>query len=173
MTAISDALPDGESVRERLSLRTGGSVVLSDDFLLVVTDADSGDPNLTRVALDDVAEVTVEEFDTFLAVLSILLVGYGLYSVPNGALLGTAFAGFGAASLYWTYRKRGKTRIKVEGRAKPISLFPADTDAFTSALRPLLEAEAGDEGGNDEGADEKNSVDEGENDGSEGEDESG
>ncbi|UPV76336.1 hypothetical protein M0R89_19430 (plasmid) [Halorussus limi] len=146
MTAISEALPDGETVRERLALRTGGSVVLSDDFLLVVTGEGSGDPDLTRVALDDVAEVTVEEFDYFLAVLSVLLVGYGLYSVPRSAALGLAFAAFGAASLYWTYRKRGKARIKVEGRAKPISLFPADTDAFTSALRPLLEVETGDGG---------------------------
>ncbi len=145
MTAISDALPDGETVSERLSLRTGGSVALSDDYLLVVTDEESGDPDLTRVALDDVAEVTVEKFDTFLAVLSVLLVGYGLYSVPRSALLGLAFAAFGAVSLYWTYRKRGKVRIRVEGRAKPISLFPADTDAFTSALRPLLDVDANDE----------------------------
>jgi len=145
MTAISDALPEGETVRERLSLRTGGSVALSEDYLLVVTDADSGDPNLTRVALDDVAEVTVEEFDYFLAILSVLLVGYGLYSVLQGALLAVAFAGFGAVSLYWTYRKRGKARIKVEGRAKPISLFPADTDAFIQTLRPLLDVDSDDE----------------------------
>ncbi|WP_135854051.1 hypothetical protein [Halorussus salinus] len=152
MTAISDALPDGESVRERLSLRTGGSVALSDDYLLVVTDADSDDPDLTRVALDDVAEVTVEEFDTFLAVLSVLLVGYGLYSVRGSALLGLAFAAFGAVSLYWTYRKRGKVRIRVEGRAKPISVFPADTDAFAEALRPLLDIESSDEREDDESA---------------------
>jgi hypothetical protein len=140
MTAISDALSDGETVRERLSLRTGGSVALTDDSLLVVTDESSdGGPNLTRVALADVVEVTVEKYDHFLAVLSVLLVGYGLYSVPRNAPVGFAFAGFGAASLYWTYHKRGKARIAVEGRAKPISVFPADTDAFTDALRPLLE----------------------------------
>ncbi|WP_128478789.1 hypothetical protein [Halorussus pelagicus] len=143
MTAISDALPDGETVRERLSLRTGGSVALTGDSLLVVTGESSGDPDLTRVALDDVVEVTVEKFDYFLAVLSILLVSYGLYSVPKSALLGAAFAVFGTASLYWTYRKRGKARIKVEGRAKPISVFPADTEAFTDALRSLLDLESG------------------------------
>ena len=143
MTAISDALPEGETVRERLSLRTGGSVALSEDYLLVVTDADSGDPNLTRVALDDVAEVTVEEFDTFLAVLSILLVGYGLYSVLQGALLAVAFAGFGAVSLYWTYRKRGKARIRVADRPKPISVFPEDTASFVAALEPVMAGESG------------------------------
>lgn len=143
MTRSTDALAEGATVRERLPLRTGGSVALTDDDLFVVTADSSGDEEVTRVALDDVAEVTVEDLDWFLAVLSALLVGYGLYSIPRSALLGLAFAAFGAASLYWTYRKRGKARIRVVGRPKPISVFPADTGAFSDAVEPAL-AGAGD-----------------------------
>jgi hypothetical protein len=133
MTDVTEALERGESVRERLPLRTGGSVAVTDDCLLV-----SADEELTRVELDEVAEITVQDFDWFLAILSGLLVGYGLYSVPQSAAIGFAFAGFGAASLYWTYRKRGKARIKVVGRSKPISVFPADTGAFMDAMEPAL-----------------------------------
>lgn len=128
----TEALEPDETVRERLPLRTGGAVVVTDDRLLVESD------ELTRVDLDDVAEVTVEDFDWFLGVLSALLVGYGLYSVPRNAALGLAFAAFGGASLYWAYRKRGKARVRVVGRPKPISVFPADAAAFYDALEPVL-----------------------------------
>jgi hypothetical protein len=150
MTALSEAVGDDETVSQRLSLRTGGSVALTDDYLLV-----SADGEITSIALDDVAEVTIEAFDWFLGVLSVLLVGYGLYSIPKSALLGGAFAAFGAASLYWTYRKRGKARIKVTGRPKPISVFPADTEAFADALEPLrAETDEGvEEGGRPDGRD--------------------
>ncbi|WP_276302159.1 hypothetical protein [Halorussus lipolyticus] len=142
MTALSDAVGDDE-IRERLPLRTGGTVVVTDDRLLV-----SADDEITSIALDDVAEVTIEAFDWFLAVLSVLLVGYGLYSIPRSVLLGGAFAVFGAGSLYWTYRKRGKARIKVADRPKPISVFPADTAAFADALESLrVEADGADEAG--------------------------
>jgi hypothetical protein len=133
MTDVTEALASDERVRERLTLRTGGSVAVTDDRLLV-----NADDELTRIELDEVTEVTVEDFDWFLGVLSVLLVGYGLYSIPRSALLGLVFAAFGAASLYWTYRKRGKARIKVVGRSKPISVFPADTDAFYDALEPVM-----------------------------------
>jgi len=136
----ADALDAGETVRERLALRTGGSVVLTEDRLLVQSDDGSGDDELTAVDFGQVAEVTVEDFDWFLGVLSALLVGYGLYSIPRNALLGLAFAAFGAASLYWSYRKRGKARIKVLDRPKPISVFPADTGAFRDALEPAMAA---------------------------------
>jgi len=129
MTDVTDALEPGETVRERLSLRTGGSVTVTDDRLLVAADGE-----LTGVELDEVTEVTVEEFDYFLGVLSVALVGYGVYSLSRNAALGLAFATFGAASCYWTYRKRGKARIKVAGRSRPISVFPADTESFVDVL---------------------------------------
>ena len=137
MTDVTDALVADERVTERLSLRTGGTLVLTDDRLLV--DA-SGE--VTTVELDDVAEVTVEDYDWFLLVLSVSLVGYGLYSTTRDLAIGLAFAGFGAASLLWTYRKRGKVRVKVEGRAKPLSVFPEDTEGFTDAMEVALRDDA-------------------------------
>ena len=142
MTDVTEALASGERVREHLPLRTGGSVAVTDDRLLVDADGE-----LMRIELDDVAEVTVEDFDWFLGVLSVLLVGYGLYSIPRSAPLGTGFAAFGAASLYWTYRKRGKARIKVVGRSKPVSVFPADTGTFMDALEPVMAEERDERGG--------------------------
>lgn len=133
MTDVSDALADGETVRERLPLRTGGSVAVTDDRLLV-----AADDEVIRVELDEVAEVTVEDFDWFVGVLSAVLVGWGLYSTPRSLPLGLAFAAFGAVSLYWTYRKRGKARIKVVDRPKPISVFPEDTGTFMDALEPVM-----------------------------------
>ncbi|USZ69925.1 hypothetical protein NGM10_16100 (plasmid) [Halorussus salilacus] len=129
MTDVTDALADGERVRDRFPLRTGGSVALTDDGLLVAT----GD-SVIRIDRDDIAEITVEDFDWFVGLLSVVLVGWGLYSTRRDLLLGLGFAAFGAASCYWTYRKRGKARIKVAGRPKPVSVFPADPGAFTDAM---------------------------------------
>ncbi|WP_135830050.1 hypothetical protein [Halorussus halobius] len=136
MTDATDALEPGETVRERLALRTGGSVTVTDDRLLVAADGD-----LTRIALEEVAEVTVEEFDHWLGVLSVALVGYGLYSVSRNVALGLAFVAVGAGGCYWTYRKRGKARIEVAGRSRPISVFPTETDALVAALDPAMAAD--------------------------------
>lgn len=133
MIDVSDSLRESEQVEERLSLRTGGSLALTDERLLV-----DADDEVTTVELADVVEVTVERYDWFLLVLSVSLVGYGLYSTQRSLPIGLAFTGFGAASLFWTYRKRGKVRVKVEGRAKPLSMFPEDTDAFSDAMEVAL-----------------------------------
>ncbi|WP_115865570.1 hypothetical protein [Halorussus litoreus] len=146
-STAADALDAGETVRERLPLRTGGSVVLTGDRLLVQSDDGSGGDAVTAVDFDQIAEVTVEQFDWFLGVLSALLVGYGLYSIPRSLPLGLAFAAFGAASLYWSYRKRGKARIKVLDRPKPISVFPADIGAFRDALEPAMATGSDDSSG--------------------------
>lgn len=133
MTDVTDALADREQVRERFPLRTGGSVALTDDRLLV-----AAGESVIRIDRDDIAEITVEGFDWFLGLMSVLLVGWGLYSTQRSLALGLAFATFGAGSLYWTYHKRGKARIKVAGRPKPVSVFPADTGAFTEAMEAAV-----------------------------------
>lgn len=147
MTDVADALAEHERVRERLPLRTGGAVALTDDRLLVAADG-----SVTRIDIDEVAEITVEDVDWFLGVLSALLVGYGIYSISRNVALGLAFAVFGAGSLYWTYRKRGKARIKVAGRSKPLSVFPADTGAFSAAMEAALARGGGDGDGDGGGA---------------------
>ena len=104
------------------TLRTGGTVVLGADRLVV----DRGDSPVV-VDLDDIVEVSLQDVDWFLAVMSAALVGFGLLSLDRSVLLGGAFAVAGAASLALTYRKRYALRIQVTGRTDPLSFFKQKT----------------------------------------------
>lgn len=128
-----DAAVGEATIRERLSLRRGGTVAVTDDEFVVAAGGD-----VTRVALDEITEVTVEEFDWFLGLLSAGLVAWGLYSTQRSVPLGLAFAAFGAVSLYWTYRKRGKARVKVVDRPKPLTMYPEDGESFLAAMEVAL-----------------------------------
>jgi len=116
------------------TLRTGGSVVLGADRLVV----DRGDGPIV-IDLDDVVEVSLQDIDWFLAVMSAALVGFGLLSLDRSALLGGAFAVAGAGSLALTYRKRHALRIRVAGRADPLRCFPADPRALLAELEQALD----------------------------------
>jgi hypothetical protein len=135
MTDLDAAVGDA-AVRDRLALRRGGTVAVTEDDLVIEADGE-----VTRVALDEVAEVTFEEFDWFLGVLSVALAVWGLYSTQQSVALGLAFAAFGLGSLYWTYRKRGKAKIRVVDRPKPLTVFPADSTAFMDALEVAIAEE--------------------------------
>jgi hypothetical protein len=132
--ATDPSVPD-ERIEYRCDLRTGGWVGLTDDHLLVV-DPDDDD---VRVALDEVAQVTLQDFDWFVGVLSVALVGFGLFMTRQNALGGLAFAAFGAASLYWSYRKRQEVHVHVADRPKPITLYPAAADEFYETLGREIE----------------------------------
>jgi len=135
MTDLDAAVGDA-AVRDRLALRRGGTVAVTEDDLVIEADGE-----VTSVALDEVAEVTFEEFDWFLGVLSVALAVWGLYSTQRSVALGLAFAAFGVGSLYWTYRKRGKAKIRVVDRPKPLTVFPADSTAFMDALEVAIAEE--------------------------------
>jgi len=115
------------------SLRTGGTVVLGVDRLVV----DRGDGPVV-VDLDDVVEVSLQDIDWFLAVMSAALVGFGLLSLDRSVLLGGAFAVAGAVSLALTYRKRNALRIQVAGRADPLRCFPAEPQTLLAELEAAL-----------------------------------
>ncbi|WP_132058686.1 hypothetical protein [Halorussus amylolyticus] len=134
MTDVADALEDDERVLERFPLRTGGTLALTDTSLLV--DAAG---SVTRIDREDIVEITVEQFDWFVGLLSLVLFGWGLISTRRDVAVGLIFASIGGASVYWTYRKRGKVRIKVEGRPRPMSVFPEDTGQFTDAMEAALD----------------------------------
>ncbi|GCF14576.1 hypothetical protein Harman_25110 [Haloarcula mannanilytica] len=114
-------------------LRTGGTVVLGADRLVV----DRGDGPLV-VDLDDVVEVSLQDIDWFLAVMSAALVGFGLLSLDRSVLLGGAFAVAGAVSLALTYRKRNALRIQVTGRTDPLKCFPAEPQTLLAELESAL-----------------------------------
>ncbi|MBO4249590.1 hypothetical protein IL252_17455, partial [Halomicrobium sp. IBSBa] len=105
--ATADTASPVSDQRYAGTLRTGGTVVLGADRLVV----DRGD-NPVVVDLDDIVEVSLQDVDWFLAVMSAALVGFGLLSLDRSVLLGGAFAVAGAASLALTYRKRYALRIQ-------------------------------------------------------------
>lgn len=94
----------------------------------------------TRVAFDDLSELAYRDVDYFVVVLSIVLVGFGLWFVQRNpaALL---FTLVGAASLVRLYRHRGELVIRVTGRAKPLTFHPADAPAFYDALGETMGGE--------------------------------
>jgi hypothetical protein len=130
---LEAALDEGEALRHHSLLRTGGTAGLTDDRLLVL------DEERVSAELDAIEEVTVQTLDRFLVVLSVLLVGFGLYSTRMHVLGGVAFALVGLASCYWTYRNRNEVLVRVRGRANPLKLYPVETEPFRAALERALD----------------------------------
>lgn len=123
------------ATRFETGTRFGGWVGLTDEALLLARDDEC-----VRVALDDVAQVTVEEYDYFLAVLSAILVGFGLWYArqhPTALLFSLA----GLASGYRVYRHRGEVTVHVRDRPRPIRFHPRDLDGFLTAVESSGEAE--------------------------------
>jgi len=131
--ATADTASPVSDERYAGSLRRGGSVVLGDDRLVV----DRGDGRVV-VDLDDVVEVSLQDVDWFLAVMSAALVGFGLLSLCRSVPLGGAFAVAGAVSLALTYRKRNALRIQVAGRADPLRCYPEDPGTLLDELDRAL-----------------------------------
>lgn len=124
----------GEALRYHAPLRRGGHVGVTDDRVLVVRGEET-----TSVELAAVAEVTVQSFDWFLGLLSGGLVGFGLLSTGRSAIGGLLFAAFGLASLFWTYRKRGKVQLHLHNRRKAVTFYPEPPEAFREALGEALD----------------------------------
>jgi len=131
--AAADATSPVRAERYTGALRTGGTVVLGADRLIV----DRGDDPVV-VDLDDVVEVSLQDMDWFLAVMSFALVGFGLLSLDRSVLLGGAFAVAGAVSLALTYRKRNALRIQVAGRTDPLRCFPVEPQTLLAELEAAL-----------------------------------
>lgn len=132
---MTGSAPDGEQFDYRADLRHGGWAGVTSSSLVVSTDEEY------HIDAEAIEEVTVEDFDYFVGLLGVVLVGYGVYSLQANALFGLAFTGVGLGSLYLTYRKRDRVRIRVVGRPKPLTVYPTSTGAFTAALEPLLATE--------------------------------
>jgi|GEM_PF-575726 len=118
-------------------LRRGEAVTIEGDALLV----DKGDDEQVRVELDDLLEVTRREMDWFTGVLSVVLVGIGLYLTQEHVLGGLGFAAAGVVSVYLTYRRRDEINLRVRGRTKPLKVYPENGDRFYADLGQLLEVE--------------------------------
>jgi len=131
---LQSALGEGEALRFNAVERRGGVVGLTDERLVIVSEDE-----VTVVPFENVDEATVQSFDWFLGLMSVLLVGFGVYSTRMNVLAGLAFAVAGLASLYLTYRKRGRVRIRLHTRAKPVTVYLSETDSFEAAFERQMD----------------------------------
>lgn len=129
--AFADIEPD---IAVSFALRGGGHLGLGEDAVYVARDDET-----LRVDAGDIVEVQQNDVDWFHAILSVVLVGFGLWATTRNVLGGLAFSAAGVASLYVTYRKRGTLTFQVQGRAKPLKLYPERSEEAYEALRPLMD----------------------------------
>lgn len=127
-------LDRGERLYYRGSLRHGGEIAVTEKRVLV-----RSDDELTSVPYTNVSEVATESFNWFLAIISGALVLFGLYSIPENAILGAVFAATGLWSLYRSYRRRDRMRIHTHSQPKPVEVFPTDVEAVYDELEPAIE----------------------------------
>jgi hypothetical protein len=128
-----EALEENEMAQAEFSLRRGGVVGLTSDYILVFRDGE-----MIRVSLNQVTEVILDSIDWFLVVMSVVIIGFGVVSLDRSILGGLIFVTIGIVNFYLTYRKRGALRIRVTDRRKPMTIRPEDPQAVYDALEPLL-----------------------------------
>lgn len=128
MAGESEAVYDGD-------LRRGGRITVTSDRVLV----DRPDKESVTVPLPSVVDVSLQDIDWFLVVMSLGLVGFGLASVGRSPLRAGLFVVAGLVSTALTYRKRGALRISVSGETRPLRLFPVDPTACYGALESVLD----------------------------------
>lgn len=127
-------LEAGEALRYEDDLRTGGALGITDERLLVVND------HTISVPLENVKEVRFRSFDWFLALLSLALVLFGLVSTTRHLVGGALFVAAGVASLYLTYRKRGRVTVDLHTRGEPVTFHLEDIDGFREAMEARIHA---------------------------------
>ena len=137
MTNVNNFLTEiDDHIIETFSLRSGNTLVCTDDALYVVRDGD----DTIRISRNNIAEVQYDDFDWFLGFVSLALIGFGFYSTSRDVLLGLGFAGAGIVSFYLTYRKRSKISVRVAGRPKPLGVYPESGQTTYEALGSWIES---------------------------------
>jgi len=142
---LAGEVPAGEALRYHGALRHGGRVGLTDERLLVVRDGET-----TSVRHESVVEVTVDDFDWFVGLLSVAIVGFGILSLDRNVVLGLGFAVAGVVFLYRTYRRRGSVTVRVQNRPKPLEFHPEELAEFRVAADRLLVGSPVDETASDD-----------------------
>lgn len=125
----------GERLHYRGDLRHGGDVAVTEDRVLVRS-ADE----LVSVPYENVSEVSHEQFDWFLGLVSAALVAFGVYGLTRNPLIGVVFVLGGLWSLQRSYRHRDLVRIRAHNQPKPVELYPEDVDELYAALEPAIES---------------------------------
>lgn len=133
---LQTLVTDGGTVRESHSLRRGGILEVTDDDLVITRDDES-----VRIKIEQIVEVSHAQFDYFLSILSLALVGFGILSFERNVPAALLFTVAGIASMYRTYNRRGQLKFRVKGRAKPLIVYPVHAEAVYNGLEPYVAAE--------------------------------
>lgn len=111
---------DGTTIT-RMGLRRGGWIGYNEEGVYV----DRDDKTKIKIEHANVTQVGLKSAEWDLVVMSLLLVGLGVFvGVTRNPLVGVGFAVVGLASLYWSYRKRHELVIHVANERKPIAVYP-------------------------------------------------
>ncbi|EMA53238.1 MULTISPECIES: hypothetical protein [Halococcus] len=111
---------DGTTIT-RMGLRRGGWIGYNQEGVYV----DRDDETKIKIEHANVTQVGLKSAEWDLVVMSLLLVGLGVFvGVTRNPLVGVGFAVVGLASLYWSYRKRHELVIHVANERKPIAVYP-------------------------------------------------
>lgn len=132
-TADSD---DTLDLRRQVPLRVAEGWAGFDDTALYV----DRDGERVRVAFENVTELAYRDTDYFVAVLSLVLVGFGVWFLRESPF-SLLFSLAGLASLYRLYRHRGEVVVRVTDRPKPLTFHPEDGGAFYDALAEEVSGE--------------------------------
>lgn len=120
--------------REQLRLKTGW-VGFDEQALYIEEDGER-----TKVKFENVSEIAFRDTDWFMVVISLTLIGFGLWFVRQSpASLLFSLAGIG--SLYILYRQRNELVVRASGRAKPLTVHPEEPGAFYDALGETMGGE--------------------------------
>jgi len=130
----TERIPDDHETAYEGALRRGGRITVTEERVLV----DRPDDESVTVPVAGIVDVTLQDVDWFLVVMSLGLVGFGLASVGRNLPLAAGFVVAGLVSTALTYRKRGALRIGVAGETRPLRCFPADATACYDALESVL-----------------------------------
>ena len=110
-----------EATITRMGLRRGGWVGYNEAGIYV----DRDDGERLKIRHGDVAAIELKTVEWDVVVMSLLLVAIGSYvGATQNPFVGIGFGVVGLASLYWSYRKRYKLVVRVEGERTPVSVYP-------------------------------------------------
>lgn len=130
-----------EATITRMGLRRGGWVGYNEVGIYV--DQDNGER--LKIRHGDVTQIELKTVEWDVVVMSLLLVAIGGYvGATQNPLVGIGFSVVGLASLYWSYRKRYKLVVRVEGERTPVSMYPTHPTECHETLAERVRINTGD-----------------------------
>lgn len=120
---------------DRLPLRRGGWLRVAEGDVHIRRDEGQ---DLT-VTGEDIRKIKLQVFDYTLGVISAATVAFGAYfAVREQFLVGVGIGLVGVWSLYRSYRERYTLVIWVDGRPKPVAVYPENPEQCHAAVARVV-----------------------------------